>query len=195
VVELMRQRRRIRRLRLVLLCDVSGSMEPYTRVFLSLLQGAVTGAGAEAFVFSTRLTRLTRQLARRDPDEALARAAASAPDWAGGTLIAESLRRFVDEHGRRGLARGAVVVVISDGWAGEDPEQVATQMARLRRLAHRIIWVNPRKAAPHYQPLVGGMAAALPYCDAFVSGHSYRALAEVAAAIRGSGKVSDELHI
>lgn len=192
---LLYSRRRGQRRKLVLLCDVSGSMEPYTRVFLSLLQGAVTGAGAEAFVFSTRLTRLTRQLARRDPDEALARAAASAPDWAGGTLIAESLRRFVDEHGRRGLARGAVVVVISDGWAGEDPEQVATQMARLRRLAHRIIWVNPRKAAPHYQPLVGGMAAALPYCDAFVSGHSYRALAEVAAAIRGSGKVSDELHI
>ena len=92
-------------------------MEPYTRVFLSLLQGAVTGARAEAFVFSTRLTRLTRQLALRDPDQALARAAASAPDWAGGTRIAESLRRFVDEHGRRGLARGAVVVVFSDGWA------------------------------------------------------------------------------
>ncbi|RKR30422.1 vWA domain-containing protein [Arthrobacter oryzae] len=192
---LLYSRRRQQRRKLVLLCDVSGSMEPYTRVFVSLLQGAVTGAGAEAFVFSTRLTRLTRQLARRDPDEALARAAVSAPDWAGGTLIAESLRRFVDEHGRRGLARGAVVVVISDGWAGEDPEQVATQMARLRRLAHRIIWVNPRKAAPNYQPLVGGMAAALPYCDAFVSGHSYSALADVAAAIRGSGQVSEELHV
>ena len=184
---LLYARRRKQRRKLVLLCDVSGSMEPYSRVFMSLLQGAVSGAGAEAFVFSTRLTRLTRQLAQRDPDQALARAAASAPDWASGTRIAECLRGFVDEHGRRGLARGAVVVVFSDGWAYEDPEQVAAQMARLRRLAHRIIWVNPRKAAPQYQPLVGGMAAALPYCDAFVSGHSYTALAEMAAAIRGDG--------
>jgi uncharacterized protein with von Willebrand factor type A (vWA) domain len=150
----------------------------------------VAGAGAEAFVFSTRLTRLTRQLALRDPDEALARAATAAPDWAGGTRIADSIRHFVDEHGRRGLARGAVVVIFSDGWAQEDPEQVAAQMARLRRLAYRIIWVNPRKAAPQYQPLVGGMAAALPYCDEFVSGHSYTALAEVAAAIRGDGQAS-----
>ena len=191
---LLYARRREQRRKLVLLCDVSGSMEPYSRVFVSFLQGAVTRAGAEAFVFSTRLTRLTRQLALRDPDQALARAAVSAPDWAGGTRIAECLRRFVDEHGRRGLARGAVVVVFSDGWAYEDPEQVAAQMARLRRLAHRIIWVNPRKAAPQYRPLVGGMAAALPYCDAFVSGHSYRALAQVAAAIRGEGPPSQDTH-
>lgn len=191
---LLYARRRKQRRKLVLLCDVSGSMEPYARVFISLLQGAVTGAGAEAFVFSTRLTRLTRQLALRDADQALARAAVAAPDWASGTRIAECLRRFVDEHGRRGLARGAVVVVFSDGWASEDPEQVAAQMARLRRLAHRIIWVNPRKAAPQYQPLVGGMAAALPYCDAFVSGHSYQALAELTAAIRGDGKQPGQRH-
>lgn len=191
---LLYARRREQRRKLVLLCDVSGSMEPYARVFVSLLQGAVTGAGAEAFVFSTRLTRLTRQLALRDPDQALARAAVTAPGWASGTRIAECLRRFLDEHGRRGLARGAVVVVFSDGWAHEDPEQVAAQMARLRRLAHRVIWVNPRKAAPQYQPLVGGMAAALPYCDAFVSGHSYRALAELVAAIRGDGQQSGQRH-
>lgn len=191
---LLYARRREQRRKLVLLCDVSGSMEPYARVFVSLLQGAVTGAGAEAFVFSTRLTRLTRQLALRDPDQALARAAVAAPGWASGTRIAECLRSFVDEHGRRGLARGAVVVVFSDGWAYEDPKQVAEQMARLRRLAHRVIWVNPRKAAPQYQPLVGGMAAALPYCDAFVSGHSYRALAELAAAIRGDGQQSGQRH-
>ncbi|TFD10574.1 VWA domain-containing protein [Cryobacterium sp. TMT1-2-2] len=171
--------------RLVLLCDVSGSMEPYTRVFLSLLQGAASGARAEAFVFSTHLTRLTRQLALRDPDQALAQAAATATDWAGGTRLATSIRRFIDDFGRRGLARGAVVVVFSDGWAQDDPADVDAQMARLRRLAHRIVWVNPRKAAVDYRPLVGGMAAALPYCDAFVSGHSYVALAEVAAAIRG----------
>jgi uncharacterized protein with von Willebrand factor type A (vWA) domain len=191
---LLYARRRGQRRKLVLLCDVSGSMEPYSRVFVSLLQGAVTGAGAEAFVFSTRLTRLTRQLALRDPDQALARAAVSAPDWASGTRIAECLRRFVDDHGRRGLARGAVVVVFSDGWAYEDPDQVAAQMARLRRLAHRIIWVNPRKAAPQYRPLVGGMAAALPYCDAFVSGHSYRALAQMAVAIRGGGPPPEDTH-
>jgi hypothetical protein len=191
-IRLLYARRREQRRKLVLLCDVSGSMEPYARVFVSLLQGSVASAGAEAFVFSTRLTRLTRQLSLRDPDEALARAAATAPDWAGGTRIADSLRRFVDEHGRRGLARGAVVVIFSDGWAQEDPEQVGAQMARLRRLAYRVIWVNPRKAAPGYQPLVGGMAAALPYCDAFVSGHSYTALVELAAAIRGDGQSSFE---
>lgn len=183
-VRLVHRRRRTQSRRLVLLCDVSGSMEPYTRVYLSLLQGAVSGAHAEAFVFSTRLTRLTRQLAVRDPDQALTRAAAAAPDWSGGTRLAESLRRFLDDHGRRGLARGAVVVVLSDGWAQEDPELVGVQMARLARLAHRIVWVNPRKAARGFAPLVGGMAAALPHCDAFVSGHSLAALDEVAAAIR-----------
>jgi uncharacterized protein with von Willebrand factor type A (vWA) domain len=183
-VRLIFKRRRTRLRRLILLCDVSGSMEPYTRVFLSLLQGAVAGAEAEAFIFSTGLTRLTRQLAMRDPDQALARAAASTEDWAGGTRLAESIRHFVDAWGRRGLARGAVIVIISDGWALDDPESVRTQMARLRRLAYRIVWVNPRKVALDYQPVVGGMAAALPYLDAFVSGHSYAALAEVAAAIR-----------
>ncbi|ABK03415.1 VWA containing CoxE family protein [Arthrobacter sp. FB24] len=184
--------RRPRPRQLVLLCDVSASMEPYTRVFLSLLQGAVAGARAEAFVFSTRLTRLTRQLAVRNPDQALARAAARAPDWAGGTQIAESLRSFIDAHGRRGLARGAVVVVLSDGWAQDDPDLVATQMERLKRLAYRIVWVNPRKADVNYRPLAGGMAAALPYCDAFVSGHNYAALAEVAAAVRDGRRTTQE---
>jgi uncharacterized protein len=179
-------RRRERPRRLVLLCDVSGSMDAYTPVYLPLLQGAAGSAGAEAFVFSTQLTRLTRALALHDPDLALARAAATAPDWAGGTRLAESLRRFIDGHGRRGLARGAVVVLFSDGWAQDEPVQVEIQMARLRRLAHRIIWVNPRKAAPDYRPLVGGMAAALPYCDAFVSGHSYAALAELTDMIQDS---------
>lgn len=177
-------RRRQRPRRLVFLCDVSGSMEPYTQVFLSLLQGAVAGAQAEAFVFSTRLTRLTRQLSNRNADKALALGAAAAPDWAGGTRLAESLRRFIDGYGRRGLARGAVIVVLSDGWAQDAPELVDAQMARLRRLAHRIVWVNPRKAGTDYQPLAGGMAAALPYCDAFISGHNYAALTEAATAIR-----------
>ncbi|MGY1603896.1 vWA domain-containing protein [Geodermatophilus sp. SYSU D00815] len=180
---LVADRRRTRPRRLVLLCDVSGSMQPYTRVYLSLLQGAVAGAGAEAFAFSTRLTRLTRQLAVRDPDTALARAGAASSDWAGGTRLAEALGRFVVDHGRRGVARGAVVVVLSDGWALDEPDDVAAAMARLRRLAHRVVWVNPRRAAAGYAPLVGGMAAALPYVDAFVSGHSLAALEEVAAAV------------
>ncbi|SFE57151.1 hypothetical protein SAMN05216574_104204 [Blastococcus tunisiensis] len=170
--------------RLVLLCDVSGSMEPYTRVYLTLLQGAVAGARAEAFVFSTGLTRLTRQLAVRDPDQALARAGAASSEWAGGTRLAAGIGRFVADHGRRGMARGAVVVVLSDGWAQDDPDDVADAMRRLHRLAHRVVWVNPRKAGPGYAPLVGGMAAALPYCDAFVSGHSLAALEQVVVAVR-----------
>lgn len=185
---LVYSRRRPRPRRLVFLCDVSGSMEPYSQVFLSLLQGAVAGAQAEAFVFSTRLTRLTRQLSNRNADKALALGAAAAPDWAGGTRLAESLRRFIDGYGRRGLARGAVIVVLSDGWAQDAPELVDAQMARLRRLAYRIIWVNPRKAGTDYQPLAGGMAAALPYCDAFVSGHNYAALTEAATAIRAGDR-------
>ncbi|SHM55836.1 vWA domain-containing protein [Cryptosporangium aurantiacum] len=190
-VALVHRRRRRRPRPLVLLCDVSGSMEPYTRVFLALLHGSVAGARAEAFVFATRLTRLTRPLARRDPDLALRRAAAAAPDWAGGTRLAASLRDFLDSYGRRGIARGAVVVVLSDGWAQDEPSEVAAQMARLRRLAHRIVWVNPRKAAAGYAPKVGGMAAALPYCDAFVSGHSLAALDEVAAAVAACGRARD----
>jgi uncharacterized protein len=183
-LRLLHATRRTRPRRLVLLCDVSGSMEPYTRVYLTLLQGAVAGAGAEAFVFSTRLTRLTRHLAVRDPDQALARAGATSSDWAGGTRLAAGIGGFVATHGRRGMARGAVVVVLSDGWATDDPEDVAAAMRRLRRLAHRIVWVDPRRAAPGYAPLVGGMAAALPLCDVFVSGHSLAALEEVVAAVR-----------
>jgi uncharacterized protein with von Willebrand factor type A (vWA) domain len=186
-VRLAHRRRRQQPRRLVLLCDVSGSMEPYTRVFLSLLQGAVSGARAEAFVFATRLTRLTRQLAVRDPDRALAEAAVAAPDWAGGTRLAEGLRRFIDTEGRRGLARGSIVVILSDGWEQGDPQHLATQMGRLQRLTHRIVWVNPRKAARNYAPATGGMAAALPFCDAFVSGHTLAALEAVAAAIATGG--------
>jgi len=182
---IMRRRTREPR-RLVVICDVSGSMEHYTRAFLQFLHAAVGGAGAEAFVFATRLTRLTTALRARQPDLALERATAAARDWSGGTRIGESLQRFNDDHGRRGMARGAVVVILSDGWERGDPDVVAEQMRRLRRLAHRIVWVNPRRASSRFEPRVGGMAAALPYCDAFVSGHSMRALTEVAAAIAGN---------
>jgi uncharacterized protein with von Willebrand factor type A (vWA) domain len=181
-------RRRVDRpRRLVLLADVSGSMAPYARAWLHLLHGAVRAARADAFVFATRLTRLTRALATSDPDAALRRATAAAPDWSGGTRIGAALAAFVDRHGRRGVARGAVVVIVSDGWDTGDPAVVGEQMARLARLAHRIVWVNPRRAAPGYRPLVGGMAAALPHVDAFVSGHTAAALAEVVAAIGDPG--------
>ena len=132
---------------------------------------------------ATRLTRLTRALGGSNPDAALERAGRLAPDWSGGTRIGEALKAFNDGHGRRGLARGAVVLVLSDGWDTGDPEVLAREMQRLRRLAYRIVWANPRKAAPGYQPVTGGMAAALPFVDAFVSGHSRAALDDVLEAI------------
>jgi len=185
-VRLERRRRRRRPRRLVFLCDVSGSMEPYTRASLQLLQAAAGGAEAEVFVFATRLTRLTRALRGGDPDAALARAAALPPDWSGGTRIAEALRVFIDRHGRRGMARGAVVVILSDGWERGEPAALGHEMERLARLAHRIVWVNPRKAAPGFAPLTGGMAAALPFCDAFLSGHNLSEFAAVLDAVGDS---------
>jgi uncharacterized protein len=175
--------RRRRPRRLVLLADVSGSMAPYARAYLHLLHDAVRGARAEAFVFATRLTRLTKALASAPPDLALRRATEAARDWSGGTRIGAALAAFLDDHGRRGLARGAVVVVVSDGWDTGDPAEVEEQMARLARLAHRVVWVNPRSAAPGYEPLVAGMAAALPHVDVLVSGHSVAALDDVFAAV------------
>lgn len=169
--------------RLVVLCDISGSMEPYARAYLQFLQSAVGVGEAEVFVFATRLTRLTRVLRRAPVLVAMQRAAQAAPDWSGGTRIAASLRRFNRTYGSRGLAREAVIVILSDGWETEDPQGLGREMAVLRRLAHRIIWVNPHKGSPHFAPLAGGMAAALPYCDAFASGHSFSALREVAQAI------------
>lgn len=174
-----RRRPRLRRRRLVLILDVSGSMEPYARAFLQFLESAVGGASAEAFVFATRLTRLTRILGRGSRERALQLAAEAAPDWSGGTRIGAALKDFNDRHGRRGLARGAVVVILSDGWEAGDPELVGREMERLARLAHRIVWINPRAAAPGFAPLAGGMTAALPHCDAMLSGHSLAALEAV----------------
>jgi uncharacterized protein len=185
-IRLARRRRRAVPRRLVLLCDISGSMEPYTRAYLQFLTCAAgAGPNAEAFAFATRLTRLTRALASRRPERAMRRAAAAAPDWASGTRIGDALKEFNDRHGRRGMARGAVVVILSDGWERGDPELVGREMARLARLAHRIVWVNPRMSASSFSVRAGGMVAALPYCDALVSGHSFAALAEVARAIAG----------
>ncbi len=183
-IRLAHRRRRVVRRRLVMLCDISGSMEATARAYLQFLTCAAgAGPNAEAFVFATRLTRLTRALASRSPERAIQRAAATAPDWSSGTRIGEALKEFNDRHGRRGMARGAVIVIMSDGWERGDPQLVGREMARLARLAHRIVWVNPRAAASGFSPRAGGMAAALPYCDALVSGHSLEALEEVAEAI------------
>ena len=179
-IRLARRRRRVARRRMVLLCDISGSMEPYARAYLQFLTCAAGSArDAEAFVFATRLTRVTRALRSRSPGRAIERAAAAAPDWSSGTRIGDALREFNDRHGRRGMARGAVVVILSDGWERGEPALVAREMERLSRLAHRIVWVNPRAAASGFSPRAGGMAAAAPHCDALVSGHSLEALGEV----------------
>ncbi len=188
-VRLMRRSSRRVPRRLVVICDVSASMEPYALAYVHFLHAAAcrpSTVRAEVFVFATRLTRLTRVLADRDIEAALRHAAAAAPDWKGGTRIGEALKAFLDGYGRRGVARGAVVVIMSDGWERDDARLLGEQMARLRRLAYRIVWVNPRSADPAYEPLVGGMAAALPHCDELVSGHSALALERLAAAVRGA---------
>jgi uncharacterized protein with von Willebrand factor type A (vWA) domain len=183
-IRLAHRRRRVVPRRLVLLCDISGSMEPYARAYLQFLTSAAgSGPNAEAFVFATRLTRITRALASRSPERAIQRAAAAAPDWSSGTRIGDALKAFNDRHGRRGMARGAVVVILSDGWERGDPALVSREMERLARLAYRIVWVNPRVAATDFSPRAGGMAAALEHCDALVSGHTLGALGEVADAI------------
>jgi uncharacterized protein len=186
-IRLARRHRRVVRRRLVLLCDISGSMEPYARAYLQFLTCAAgSDPRAEAFVFATRLTRITRALASRNPERAIQRAAAAAPDWSSGTRIGDALKAFNDRHGRRGMARGAVVVILSDGWERGDPVLVRREMERLARLAHRIVWVNPRVSASTFSVRAGGMVAALPHCDALVSGHSFNALAEVVAVIGGA---------
>ena len=170
---------------LVLVVDVSGSMAPYARMLLHYVHASVAARRrVEAFAFGTRLTRITRELRGRDADPALARAAAAANDWSGGTRIGEALATLNREHGRR-VGRGAVVVVLSDGWDRGDPEQLAVEMARLSRTAHRLVWLNPLKADPRYEPLARGMAAALPHIDDFLSGHSVASLEELAALLEG----------
>ncbi|TQK50101.1 hypothetical protein FBY35_0409 [Streptomyces sp. SLBN-118] len=173
---------------LVVLCDISGSMEPYARAMLQLLYCASRAARAEVFTFATRLTRLTPAFRRTGPYDALARAGRAAPDWSGGTRIADCLAEFNERFGRRGLAHGAVVVIVSDGWDTGAPADLTTHMARLSRVAYRVVWVNPRTASPRYRPLVGGMAAALPYCDAVVSAHSFAALDDFTAALSAPGR-------
>ena len=173
--------------RLVLLVDISGSMDAYGRALLRFVQAAVAGrARVEAFTIGTRLTRLTAELRTRDPDRALDRAAATVDDWSGGTRLGACLRQFNDQWGVRGLARQAIVVIMSDGWDRGDPAVLAEQMQRLQRVAHRVVWVNPLKVSPGYAPLARGMAAALPFVDDFVEGHSLAAMEHLADVIGDS---------
>ena len=170
--------------RLVLLLDVSGSMEAYSRVLIRFAHAAVVGRGrVEVFALGTRLTRLTRQLGSHDVDQAVKSAAEAVVDWSGGTRLGEAIDVFNAEWGVRGLARGAIVVVLSDGWDRGDPDEMGSAMERLHRTAHAVVWVNPLKASPGYEPLARGMAAALPHVDLFLEGHCLDSLQTLADAI------------
>lgn len=178
----------VRPRRLVLLCDVSGSMERFSRILLASLRAAVAaGIEAEAFVFATGLTRLTATLDDRDVKRALEQARASIGDWSGGTRIGAALADFNRSWGRRGIARGAIVIIFSDGWDRGDPELLGREVRRLQLQSRRLIWVNPRPADIDMQPLAIGMRAAMPYVDDFIPGHDPRAIHGLAALVRGLG--------
>jgi uncharacterized protein with von Willebrand factor type A (vWA) domain len=184
-VDIAWQHRGTRHRRVVLLVDVSGSMAPYADALLRLAHRVTTGASrgrggvVETFTVGTRLTRVTRAMHLPDAEKAIGAAGEAVPDWSGGTRLGETLKAFLDRWGQRGLARGAVVVIFSDGWERGDASLLATQMQRMARLAHRVVWVNPHKGSAGYQPVQLGMAAALPHCDNFVAGHSLAAFDEL----------------
>jgi uncharacterized protein with von Willebrand factor type A (vWA) domain len=181
----LRRRRRPRRV--VLLVDVSGSMAPYADALLRFAHVArrARGPRTEVFTLGTRLTRVTREMSHRDPSLAMAAVAAAVPDWSGGTRLGELAKEFLDRWGRRGVARGAIVVVLSDGWERGDATLLGAQMRQLRRLAHRVVWANPRAGRPGFAPLAAGMAAALPHVDQLVAGHSVDALTRLARIVVG----------
>ncbi|MEM8925777.1 MAG: VWA domain-containing protein [Actinomycetota bacterium] len=175
--------------RLVLVLDVSGSMEPYARALLRFAHAAVVARGrVEVFALGTRLTRLTRHLTNRDPDAALRVAFPRVQDWAGGTRLGDGIQIFNNDWAIRGMARGAVVVILSDGWDRGDTSVLDAEMARLHRVTHRLVWVNPLKATPGYAPLAAGMAAALPHVDEFVEGHSFGSLEHLATILSGTDR-------
>lgn len=177
------RRRGTRPRRVVLLIDVSGSMSKYADALLRLAHRFVTTTGSrggvEVFTLGTRLTHVTRALRIRDPERALVAAGETVPDWAGGTRLGDNLKAFLDRWGQRGMARGAVVVVFSDGWERGDPSLLAGQMARLQRMAHRVVWVNPHRGKAGYEPVQSGVVAALPYVDEFLAGHSLATFADL----------------
>jgi len=166
---------------LVVICDVSGSMDRYSRILLQFIYAIENGmAKVEAFVFGTRLTRVTRLLKHQDIDEAMRRVAREVQDWSGGTRIGQSLQTFNQEWARRVLRNGAVVLIISDGWDRGDPDLLAREMARLQRSCYRLIWLNPLLGSPRYEPLTRGMQAALPYIDDFMPIHNFASLEALA---------------
>lgn len=180
------RRRTLAPRKLVVLCDVSGSMEAYSRAMLLYLHALMqSGRGVETFAFGTRLTRITTELARRDPDAALRAAADRVVDWAAGTRIGESLKVFNEVWGRRALSRGAVILIVSDGWERGDNALLGREMARLHRAAFAVVWVSPLKGRADYQPLAGGMRAALPFVDRFVAGHDLASLEALSALLVG----------
>ena len=180
-VELARRTRKTKPRQLVLICDISGSMDRYSRMLLQFLHTVEQGPNpAEVFVFGTRLTRITRQLRTRNVDDAVSRVSKEVQDWAGGTRIGESLRTFNTVWSRRVLRRGAVVLIISDGWDRGEPEDLRREMARLQRSAHRLIWLNPLLGSPTYEPLTRGIQAALPYVDDFLPVHNLDSLESLA---------------
>lgn len=180
-------RKRLRKRPLVMMLDVSGSMTPYSRALLQFGYAAIRSGGrVEVFTFGTQLTRVTRLLHHPDPDVSLARLSAKANDWDGGTRIGDSARQLVAQYSQSTTLRGAIVIVCSDGLDRGDPQLLQKQMARLSRLSHRLLWVNPLRGDPRYQPLAGGMRAALPYVDDFVSGHNLASLGELTSIIETS---------
>jgi uncharacterized protein with von Willebrand factor type A (vWA) domain len=180
-MRLPRRARRIRPRPLVLLCDVSGSMEQYSRMLLQFAHAlASTHHRVEAFLFSTRLTRITAQLRQHRPDDAMAAVARSVSDWSGGTRIGETVKDFHQRWGRRALSGGAVVLLISDGWDCGEPEQLRDQIARLQRRCHRLIWLNPLIGTADYAPLTRGLQAALPFVDDFLPSRTLRNLSDLA---------------
>lgn len=188
-VRLERRTRRRRPRRLVLVVDVSGSMQPYADPYLRFAHAAARRrAGTEVFTVGTRLTRVTREIRARDASAALVAVSESVPDWSGGTRLGELLKAFLDRWGQRGTARGAVVVVASDGWERGDAALLGEQMRRLARLAHRVVWVNPHRGRPGFAPSTAGMRAALPWVDDFVDGHSYDALERLAGLLAPRGR-------
>jgi uncharacterized protein len=187
-IRLLRKAKSRRPRRVVLLVDVSGSMAPYADALLRFAHALTRSspASTEVFTVGTRLTRLSRQLRQRDPEWALRAAARAVPDFAGGTRLGETLRAFLDRWGQRGLARQAVVVIFSDGWERGDTTMLAAQLARLRRLSHAVLWVNPHAGRDGYQPVQSGIAAALPHIDRLLAGHSLATLESLLEEVRGA---------
>ncbi|MFW2380887.1 MAG: vWA domain-containing protein [Acidimicrobiales bacterium] len=180
---LKRSRQHVRPRRVVMLVDVSGSMQSFTRPYLHLTRSLAVSGRAEIFAFGTKLTRITSSLRHRSADEAVDRASEEVGDRFGGTRLAHSIHSLLTDGVWGSYTRGAIVIIASDGWDTDPPDEVEKQMAKLARRCHRVIWLNPRSADPEFEPLVGSMAAALPYCSDFLPGHSLRSMSDVVDAI------------